>query len=120
MCNTCCRCLSFVLLVILCSVFVYLNSSLFVRCSISLFIVLHEQTCVLLNSLVFNFESVLFLSAADVPHIEISDSKHSFRDSDDESGETDEDSLDEIDDACESIYPKVPAPKVVVSPSVAL
>ncbi|KAL1811164.1 hypothetical protein ACET3Z_021229 [Daucus carota] len=30
---------------------------------------------------------------------------------DDESGETDEDSLDEIDDACESIYPKVPAPK---------
>ncbi|KAL1802909.1 hypothetical protein ACET3Z_031556 [Daucus carota] len=55
-------------------------------------------------------------SAADVPHIEISDSKHSFRDSDDESGETDEDSVDEINDAGESVYPKVAAPKVVVTP----
>ena len=113
MCSTRCRCLSFVLLVILCSVFVYLNNSLFVRCSLSLFYVLHEQTCVPLTSLGFNFKSVLFLGAPDVPHIESSDSEHSFRDFDDESGETDEDSVYEIDDAWESVYPKVVAPKVV-------
>ncbi|WOH12841.1 hypothetical protein DCAR_0832350 [Daucus carota subsp. sativus] len=49
--------------------------------------------------------------APDVTHIESSDSEHSFRDSNDESGEIDEESIDDIVDVGESIYPKVLAPK---------
>ena len=59
----------------------------------------------------------MFLGASDVPHIESSDSEHSYRDSDDESPEIDEDKLDEIDTAGECLYPKVPAPRIVVTPS---
>ncbi|XP_017239574.1 protein FAR-RED ELONGATED HYPOCOTYL 3-like [Daucus carota subsp. sativus] len=54
-------------------------------------------------------------SAPDVPHIESSDSEHSFRDFDDESGETDEDSVYEIDDAWESIGPRRATDKVFMS-----
>ena len=58
-----------------------------------------------------------WIGAQGVPHIESSDSEHSYRDSDSENSESDEDVEEEINIDVEREYPKVPPPKVLILPS---
>ena len=59
-----------------------------------------------------------WISEQKVPHVESSDSEQSYRDSDSETSESDEDVEEEINIEVEREYPKVPAPKVSILPTV--
>ena len=57
------------------------------------------------------------LGAQDVPHVESSDSDQSYRDSESETSESDEDVEEEMNIDGEREYPKVLPPKVLILPS---
>ena len=74
-------------------------------------------TIVLLILLGFNLDFCFYEGAQDVPHIEISESEHSYRASDEDNTQSSEDKEEESDDEVEAVYYNVPNPKVFVSPT---